>query len=132
MHVPQDDVRQRIHILAARQHAQHLKVFDPWEADSEEGAHSRFALWRASEGVEEEESELERAPLVLLCGDAAQGRSGKSIFAHLVFVYAFNLTPDEFEKGLGADDCEADRKSTRLNSSHYCASRMPSYARKKK
>src|SRR3546814_936607 len=27
---------------------------------------------------------------------------------------------------------EADRKSTRLNSSHYCASRMPSSARKKK
>src|SRR3546814_7388375 len=27
---------------------------------------------------------------------------------------------------------ERDRKSTRLNSSHYCATRMPSYACKKK
>src|SRR3546814_2018620 len=25
-----------------------------------------------------------------------------------------------------AGDCDVDRKSTRLNSSHYCASRMPS------
>src|SRR3546814_8615243 len=30
--------------------------------------------------------------------------------------------------GIGEDDVQADRKSTRLNSSHYCASRMPSSA----
>src|SRR3546814_1592751 len=30
--------------------------------------------------------------------------------------------------GRALDDVDADRKSTRLNSSHYCASRMPSSA----
>src|SRR3546814_2349549 len=35
---------------------------------------------------------------------------------------------DEFEPVVG-EDRFADRQSTRLNSSHYCASRMPSPAR---
>src|SRR3546814_7293138 len=39
----------------------------------------------------------------------------------------------DVDLGQGGPSCLAiDRKSTRLKSSHYCASRMPSSARKKK
>src|SRR3546814_5477583 len=41
---------------------------------------------------------------------------------------AVPLAAAQFEHSLVQRAPEADRKSTRLNSSHYCASRMPSYA----
>src|SRR3546814_1391447 len=34
--------------------------------------------------------------------------------------------PDKFEKHFSANPGSGDRKSTSLNSSHYCATRMPS------
>src|SRR3546814_1291314 len=43
---------------------------------------------------------------------------------------AFNV--DALGVGLHRVPVADDRKSTRLNSSHYCAARMPSSARKKK
>src|SRR3546814_3957086 len=39
---------------------------------------------------------------------------------------------DYGQQGIRVNAVLPDRKSTRLNSSHYCASRMPSSARKKK
>src|SRR3546814_3061244 len=43
---------------------------------------------------------------------------------------AIKVFGDDLDELLGVG--EADRQSTRLNSSHYCASRMPSSACKKK
>src|SRR3546814_3652956 len=42
------------------------------------------------------------------------------------------VTPLRDGMNLVAKEYVADRKSTRLNSSHYCATRMPSFAFKKK
>src|SRR3546814_999442 len=54
--------------------------------------------------------------------------------AHTTLLRQFNGVPTgvQFLVDLREDLVTLDRKSTRLNSSHYCASRMPSSACKKK
>src|SRR3546814_18713648 len=56
-------------------------------------------------------------------GDIAPAAILMKIDRNLIFVG----TERQFEEG-GRADAILDRKSTRLNSSHYCASRMPSSA----
>src|SRR3546814_10727272 len=51
------------------------------------------------------------------------GKKLKMPRRHLMTHYG--MTPDDYRATWG------DRKSTRLNTSHYCAYRMPSYASKK-
>src|SRR3546814_7203699 len=42
--------------------------------------------------------------------------------------YRVGISPPSYDKQFVRDYLETDRKSTRLNSSHYCAYRMPSSA----
>ena len=65
--------------------------------------------------------------IVEINGQQFKAEEGKKLFVHHIQDAESGKTV-EFEKVLLVDNNGTDRKSTRLNSSHYQQSRMPSSA----
>src|SRR3546814_13299875 len=87
--------------------------------------------WVQSSNSPDTDFPIQNLPLGIFSRDGSDRRPGVAIGAHILDLRtldAASLLPEDLSLLLTG----GDRKSTRLNSSHYCASRMPSSACNKK